>query len=218
MCGWNAFWSMHICACVPCHTFTVGFEHLQWPLSQITDALCEQLLNSFPSWGHTSDVCFAQRTQVWREPAERCYSCLSWVAGHSGMSPELMTFANSVPDCQLHRGKEMTRLVRTTVSWGSGVPSTALYVWHPAVNMQPAMALRHSNLKVLFGPKKDSSAHVMASTRHVSSSLTGDNLGQMLSFTQRTPSSREGARNTPGEVGAVGAQQILGDLSSGWIT
>lgn len=131
-----------------------------------------------------------------RETLELCVLA-SW---SFQMSPELMTFANSVPDCQLHRGKEMTRLVRTTVSWGSGVPSTALCVWHPTVNTQPAMALRHSNLKVLFGQKKDSSAHVMASTRHVSSSLAGDNLGQMLSFTQRTPCSREGARNTPGEA------------------
>lgn len=43
----------------------------------------------------TSDVCFAQQTQF----SSKHYSCMSWVAGHSGTSPELMTFANSVPDC-----------------------------------------------------------------------------------------------------------------------
>lgn len=94
----------------------------------------------------------------------------------------------------------MTRLLRTAVSQGSGVPSTALCVWHPAVNTQPTMALRRSKLKLLFGQEKDSSAHGMASTRGVSSSLAGDNLGHMLSFTQRTPCSREGARSTPGEA------------------
>lgn len=163
-------------------------------------SLC--LLSSSPSWGPTLLMCALHSWPGSEENQQRdapavCPDPLV-IQGHLQNSWPLQTVFLTV--CQLHRGREMTRLVRTAVSWGSGVPRTALCVCHPAVNTQPTMALRHSNLKLLFGKKKDSSAHVMASTRGVSSSLAGDNWGQTLSFTQRTPCSRERVRSTPGEA------------------
>lgn len=74
-----------------------------------------------------------------------------------------MTFANSILDCM-----PVSQILIGT--GGSATPSTALCVWHPAVNTHSATGLRRSNLKSPFGQEKDSSAYVTASAKSGSSS------------------------------------------------